>query len=373
MKDYRTFEQLLSSYPWNTLSEQIHATTSQDVENALSQNANRTFEDFLALISPAATKYLPTLQQLSFERTRRRFGNTMQMYVPLYLSNECQNICTYCGFSFNNKIPRLTLNDEQIKKEAEAIQKLGFQHVLVVTGEAQRTVGVDYLEHAIQILKPYFSQITLEVQPLKEDEYKRLSQAGMYGVLVYQETYHRERYKEHHPKGKKSNFAYRLETPERLGRAEIHKIGLGALIGLEDWRVDSAFTALHLLWLQKKFWKTRFSVSFPRLRPAEGLIDPKSVMSDDELLQLICAYRLLDENVELSLSTRESQEFREIAVLSGITSISAGSRTEPGGYAIHSEALKQFEIHDDRSPAEVASMLQSKGLEPVWKDWDAVW
>ena len=324
----------------------------------------------MALISPVAKDYLEEMAQLSSKLTKKRFGNTIQLYIPMYLSNECQNICTYCGFSFTNRIPRVTLTDEQILKEVEVIKSLGYDHVLLVTGEANTTVGVPYLENAIKLIKPHFSNISIEVQPLDQHEYERLLPGGLHSVLVYQETYHREDYKKHHPRGKKSNFDYRLDTPDRLGKAGIHKIGLGVLIGLEDWRVDSFFCALHLDYLERTYWKTKYSISFPRLRPFSGGLEPKVDMSDKELVQLVCAYRIFNEEVELSLSTRESEKFRNNVIKLGFTSISAGSKTDPGGYAATENELEQFEISDERSPNEIAQMIKSQGYEPVWKDWD---
>jgi len=289
------------------------------------------------------------------------------------LSNECQNICTYCGFSMTNTIPRRTLTDEEIIKEADFLKSKGYDHILLVTGEANKTVGVDYINHAIQLLQSKFANITIEVQPLDQIDYEKLISSGLYSVLVYQETYHEQEYKKHHPKGKKSNFDYRLDTPDRLGKAGIHKIGLGALFGLEDWRADSFFTALHLQYLQKTYWKTKYSISFPRLRPHSGGLEPKVEMTDTDLVQLICAYRLFDEDVELSISTRESEMFREHIVNLGITSISAASKTNPGGYVVDPQSLEQFEISDERSTEEVVTMLKSKGLEVVWKDWAYNW
>ncbi len=340
------------------------------MEVALNRNGKRTLEDFKALISPAAINYLEQMAQLSHRLTQKRFGKTLQMYVPLYLSNECQNICTYCGFSLDNKIPRRTLTDEEILKEVSVIKSLGYDHVLLVTGEANKTVGVSYLANAINLVRPFFSNISIEVQPLEQDEYEYLGSLGLHSVLVYQETYHRENYSAHHPKGKKSNFSFRLDTPERLGKAGVHKIGLGILIGLEDWRTDSFFCAMHLDYLEKKFWQTKYSISFPRLRPAEGVELPINFMNDKELTQLICAYRIFDEEVELSLSTRESPKFRDNIIKLGITSISAGSKTNPGGYADEKESLEQFEIHDGRSPKEISEMIRTQGYEAVWKDWD---
>ncbi len=368
-----SFIELFEKYSWDEQERFIDRCDASQVGYVLekSRRAERlSLDDFAVLLSPEASQYLEEMAQLSAASTRRRFGNTMQLYVPLYLSNECQNICTYCGFSFHNKIPRITLSDEQILREVKEIKRLGFDHVLLVTGEANKTVGLDYFLHALELIKPHFSSVSFEVQPLEEEEYFRLHKAGMQAVLVYQETYHKERYREHHPKGKKSHFDYRLETPDRLGKAGVHKIGLGVLLGLENWRTDSFFTALHLSYLRKRYWKSRYSISFPRLRPAEGVQKPKVEVGDRDLVQLICAYRLFDENLELSLSTRESPAFRDAVLGLGITSMSAGSKTEPGGYACKTEALEQFEISDERSPEQIASLLHQQGFDAVWKDWD---
>jgi 2-iminoacetate synthase len=368
-----SFENFFNRFDWNDEKESIYSKASLDVEKALNKNGKRTLEDFKALISPAASDYLEEMAQLSHAITKRRFGKTLQMYIPLYLSNECQNICTYCGFSFNNKIARRTLLDPEILREVEVVKALGYDHVLLVTGEANKTVGVSYLANAVKLIRPYFSNISIEVQPLEEEEYKKLISLGVHSVLVYQETYHREQYAAHHTKGKKSNFSYRMETPERLGKAGAHKIGLGVLIGLDDWRTDSFFNAMHLDYLERKFWQTKYSISFPRLRPAEGVQAPRFFMTDKELTQLICAYRIFDEEVELSLSTRESSRFRDNILNLGITSISAGSKTNPGGYASDLLSLEQFEIHDGRSPKEIAEMIRAKGYEPIWKDWDRMY
>ncbi|MEP2026386.1 MAG: 2-iminoacetate synthase ThiH [Reichenbachiella sp.] len=363
------FKDLFEQYSWEEVKASIFAKTALDVEAALA-NPDRTLEDFKALISPAAIPYLEQMAQKSHELTLQRFGNTMQLFAPMYLSNECQNICTYCGFSLDNKIKRKTLNDIEIAREVQAIKKLGFDHVLLVTGEANQTVGVGYLEHAIGKIRPHFANVSMEVQPLDQADYERLIPMGLHAVLVYQETYHEADYKKHHPKGKKSNFQYRLETPDRLGRAGIHKMGLGTLIGLEDWRVDSFFTALHLDYLERTYWQTKYSLSFPRLRPFSGGLEPKVAMNDKELVQLICAYRLFNQEVELSLSTRETNTFRNHVIKLGITTMSAGSKTNPGGYDVDPQSLEQFEISDERSPQEIKEMLQANSYEPVWKDWD---
>jgi len=227
--------------------------------------------------------------------------------------------------------------------------------------------------NAIRLLKPHFAHISIEVQPLTEEEYVQLQCAGVHSVLVYQETYHQEVYKEYHPKGKKSNFHFRLETPDRIGKAGIHKIGLGVLLGLEDWRVDSFFNALHIEYLQKRYWKSKFSVSFPRLRPAEGIIEPNFIMEDKDLLQLICAYRIWNEDLEISISTRENEKFRNNIISLGATTMSAASKTNPGGYAVAPESLEQFETNDERSMEEIKNIIKKSGYDPVMKDWDSVY
>lgn len=372
------FEEVLNRYEWAAVQQRIYSKTAADVERALSATS-RDLEDFSALISPAAAPYLEEMAQLSHRLTQKRFGKVIQLYIPLYLSNECQNICTYCGFSYDNKIRRRTLTAGELLTEAGAIREMGYEHVLLVSGEANHTVGVPYFVRALDIVREHFAHISMEVQPLDREDYSLLMEHGLNTVLVYQETYNRDDYRLHHLKGKKSNFGYRLEAPDRLGAAGIHKIGLGVLIGLEDWRTDSWFTALHLRYLERTYWRTRYSLSFPRLRPFEGEererpygVQPKVEMKDRELIQLICAYRLLDEEVELSLSTRESPVFRDHAVRLGITAMSAGSRTNPGGYVVDPESLGQFEIDDDRSPAVIAEMIRRQGYEAVWKDWDPV-
>ncbi|WP_299008876.1 2-iminoacetate synthase ThiH [uncultured Tenacibaculum sp.] len=365
----KSFKDIFNQYNWDETLQSIFNKTSVDVESALSKD-KLDLEDFKALISPAAKPFLEQMAQRSCMLTKKRFGNTIQMYAPMYLSNECQNICTYCGFSFTNKIPRRTLTDDEILKEVAFLKAKGYDHILLVTGEANKTVGVDYIRNAIQLIRSQFSNITIEVQPLDQDEYELLIESGLYAVLVYQETYHQQEYKKHHPKGKKSNFEYRLETPDRLGKAGVHKIGLGALFGLEDWRADSFFTALHLKYLQKTYWKTKYSISFPRLRPHSGGLEPKVEMTDADLVQLICAFRMLDEDVELSMSTRESEVFRNNIVNLGATSISAESKTNPGGYSVEPQSLEQFEISDERSTEEIVQMLKGQGLEVVWKDWE---
>ncbi|WP_409150608.1 MULTISPECIES: 2-iminoacetate synthase ThiH [Sphingobacterium] len=363
-------KETLNQYDWKEIKKLLENCRTSDVEASLNR-PKRSVIDFLNLISPAAEPFLEQMAQLSNQLTQQRFGKTIQLYAPLYLSNECQNICTYCGFSMDNKIKRRTLSNSEIILEAMALKDMGINHVLLVSGEANKTVEIQYFLNAISLLKPFFSNISIEVQPLSEEEYLMLHQAGVHSVLVYQETYHEEVYKVYHPKGKKSNFNFRLETPDRIGSAGIHKIGLGVLLGLEDWRIDSFFNAVHLDYLQQRYWKTKYSVSFPRLRPAEGIIEPNFVMEDRHLLQLICAYRIWNPDLEISISTRESENFRDHVIALGATTMSAASKTNPGGYAVDPQSLEQFEISDERSMEEIKNRIKAKGYDPVMKDWDS--
>ena len=367
-----SFATELKALDWDSVGASIAAKTERDVERALSRaEGGLTLEDFKALIAPSARPYLETMAQMSHQRTVARFGYTQQLYAPLYLSNVCSNICTYCGFSANNRIPRKILNESEIQQELSALKALGIQHVLFVTGESNLRVGVPYLKRALELAREQFSSLSMEVQPMDQAAYEALMGSGLSSVLVYQETYHREAYARYHPKGFKRNFDYRLETPERLGQAGMKKIGLGVLYGLEDWRTDSFMLAAHLQFMERRYWRSRYSISFPRIRPHEGDFQPVSVVDDRDLVQLICAFRLLSSELELSLSTREEARFRDHVHKLGITSMSAGSKTNPGGYAVDPQTLEQFEISDERSPVQVAAHLQSVGYEAVWKDWDA--
>ncbi|MEZ8064989.1 MULTISPECIES: 2-iminoacetate synthase ThiH [Vibrio] len=372
-----TFVDRFKQLNWDDIGMSIFSKTAADVERALSK-PKRDLEDFKALISPAAEPYLEQMAQQSLALTRKRFGNTMSLYIPLYLSNLCANACTYCGFSMENRIKRRTLTLDEIDAESAAIKKMKFDSVLLVTGEHETKVGMNYFRQVLPNIKKQFNYLAMEVQPLDQHDYAELKTLGLDAVMVYQETYQPRTYAEHHLRGNKMDFEYRLETPDRLAKAGIDKIGIGALIGLEDWRTDCFFVAAHLDYLERTYWQTRYSISFPRLRPCEGGdanggLQPKSVMSDKQLVQLICAYRLLNPEVELSLSTRESATFRDNVLPLGITSMSAASKTQPGGYASGEEELEQFEISDERSAADVESMIRRRGFDPVWKDWHSAY
>lgn len=367
----QTFTERWRELDWDDIRLRINSKTAADVERALSAR-KITRDDLMALLSPTASHYLEPLAQQAQKLTRQRFGNTVSFYVPLYLSNLCANDCTYCGFSMSNKLKRKTLDQQEIERECAAIRKLGFEHLLLVTGEHQTKVGMDYFRQHLPAIRRQFSSLQMEVQPLDEHEYAELKTLGLDGVMVYQETYHQAVYAQHHLRGNKQDFFWRLETPDRLGHAGIDKIGLGALIGLSDsWRTDCFMVAEHLLWLQQQYWQSRYSISFPRLRPCTGGVEPASVMTESQLVQVICAFRLLAPDVELSLSTRESPWFRDHMIPLAINNVSAFSKTQPGGYADNHPELEQFAPHDGRTPVEVAEALTRSGLQPVWKDWDS--
>ncbi len=368
-----TFVDIWKQHDFAGIGRAIELKTAADVRRALGRvGAGLDLEDLAALLSPAAAPFLEEMAQLSQRLTVERFGRTMQLYAPMYLTNICANVCTYCGFSAKNRIPRKALNDAEILAEADVLQRHGFDHVLLVTGESSR-YGAAYFRNALRLLRPRFSSLSMEVQPLEEAEDAALTIDGLSSVLVYQETYNAGVYAEHHLKGPKVDMSYRLETPDRLGRAGVKKIGLGALYGLSDWRAESWFVGLHLRYLEKRYWRTRYSISFPRLRPHAGSEIDITPFNERELVQAACAFRLFSPEVELALSTRESAAFRDHALHLGFTAMSAGSCTNPGGYAGKIESLKQFEIDDDRSPAEVAALLRSQGYDPVWKDWDSTY
>ena len=366
------FSEYLSQFDWDETTESIHAKTSADVEAAL-RRPRCTVDDFMALISPAAEPYLEQMAQLSRRYTEKRFGRTVSMFIPLYLTNSCTNSCVYCGFHVANKMARTILTPQEMMREYEAIKQLGpFENLLLVTGENPVKAGVPYLAKALDLAKPLFSNLKIEVMPLETEEYRELTHHGMNGVICFQETYHRENYKIYHPRGKKSDFEWRVNGFDRMGLAGVHSIGMGVLIGLEkEWRTDLTMMARHLRYLQKHYWRTKYSVNFPRMCPAEnGGFQPNCIMSDRELAQLTFAMRIFDHDVDISYSTRERANFRDHMATLGVTTMSAGSRTEPGGYACYPEALEQFEVSDPRTVEEVADALRRMGVEPVWKDWD---
>lgn len=373
----RGYADIIGRYDWNETVALVENATPADVERVLRKavrpGASLTPEDFAVLISEAASPRIEEMARLSRHFTSERFGKTISMYIPMYVGNACTNKCIYCGFNHDNDIPRTVLSLKEVEAECRAIRALApFENLLIVSGEFPSLCGVDYLEKVLKVCRPYFHNLTIEVQPMRSADYERLTHAGLNGVVCFQETYHRESYKKYHPHGMKSFFDWRLNGYDRMGEAGVHKIGMGALLGLEDWRGDVVMMARHLRYLQKKYWKSRFSVNFPRMRPSESGFQPKSIISDARLAQLTFAFRIFDHDCDISYSTREDRTFRDNMSTLGVTSMSAGSRTEPGGYTRGHEELEQFEICDDRTPYEVERAIVSRGYQPVYKDWDAV-
>lgn len=365
------FSEYLKNISWQETTERIYAKTDADVRRALNREYG-DIEDFMALISPAAEPYLEQMAVLSRRYTEERFGKTISLFIPLYLTNSCANGCVYCGFHASNPMPRTILTFEQMEDEYRAIKEAGpFESLLLVTGENPAKAGVPYLAEALDRAKKYFDDLKIEVMPLSTDEYKELTRHGLNGVVCFQETYHRERYNIYHPRGRKADFEWRVNGFDRMGEAGVHSIGLGVLIGLEDWRTDVTMLAHHLRYLQKRYWRTRYSVNFPRMRPAEnGGFQPNVIMSDKELAQLTFAMRIFDRQVDISYSTREVPAFRDNMATLGVTTMSAGSKTDPGGYYTYPQSLEQFHVSDERTPMEVFNRLRELGREPVWKDWD---
>lgn len=366
------FSEVLNTISWNDTTKRIYDKTSNDVIKALNKKRLEV-EDFMALISPAAEPYLEQMAQKSKHLTEQRFGKVISLFIPLYLTNSCINSCVYCGFHISNNMPRTILTPEQIEDEFKAIKRLGpFENILLVTGENPAKAGVSYLANAIDIAKRYFANIKIEVMPLDTDEYISLIKHGLNGVVCFQETYNRERYNIYHPRGMKANFEWRLNGFDRMGKAGVHSIGMGVLIGLEDWRTDVTMMAHHLRYLQHHYWRTRYSVNFPRMRPAENDgFQPNVLMNDKELAQLTFAMRIFDNDIDISFSTRETAFIRDNMACLGVTTMSAESKTEPGGYYTYPKSLEQFHVSDERSALDIEKRLHELGREPVWKDWDS--
>jgi 2-iminoacetate synthase len=361
--------------------------------DSLALKKSQLVHSFEHLIAPKSDRELETMAQASRSLTLQNFGRTMRLFAPLYLSNECINNCRYCGFSRDNPILRVTLDVDEVLAEARHLARQGFRQILLVAGEHPKFVSRDYLADCVRALSPDFSSISIEVGPMKTEDYVPIVEAGAEGLVVYQETYNRAVYAEMHTAGPKRDFDFRLDCAERGYAAGFRRLGIGALIGLSRWQDEAVALAAHLEHLFKRCWQAQITVSLPRLRPAAGGFHPLFSMTDRELAQLVCALRITFPQLGIVLSTRERAQLRDTLALIGITMMSAGSHTEPGGYTrqgrehLHHTvrgrivapeyqdgddqlAGGQFEISDERSAAEIAAVLRRGDLEPVWKDWD---
>ena len=369
-------------------------------------NAGKTtplLKKFNHLISPKSGTELESMAVRSRDLTRKHFGKTIRLYAPLYLSNECVNNCTYCGFSRDNPILRTTLTIPQVVTEARHLHSLGFRNILLVAGEHPKFVSEGYLQACIDAIKSFIPTVAIEVGPLEDDQYGELVGHGAEGLIVYQETYNRETYAQLHTAGPKKNFNWRLECPERAYAGGFRRIGIGALFGLADWKTEALALAAHLEYLYKHCWKASFNLSFPRMRPYAGNYqyqsNPDLILNDRQFVQLLCAFRICFPQVGLVVSTREPATLRDALLPLGVTHMSAGSQTDPGGYTgagtddlhmtikgkrieleeiqspsqsgkINQRATEQFTIDDTRTPADIASYIREQGYDPVWKDWD---
>jgi 2-iminoacetate synthase len=351
---------------------------------------------FSQLISEEKGGSLEELARQSQQTTRRNFGKTMRLFAPLYVSNECVNNCKYCGFSRDAAIFRTTLTVDQVVTEARHLHGLGFRNILLVAGEHPKFVSEGYLQDCLDALKPFIPTLALEVGPMEDDQYADIVHHGAEGLVVYQETYHRETYQQLHTAGPKKNFDWRLDCPERAYAGGFRRIGIGALFGLANWKFEALALCAHLEYLYRHCWKAQFTIAFPRMRPYAGNYeyepDPDLYLPDKAFVRLIAVFRLLFPQVGIVVSTREPAPLRDAIVTLGVTHMSAGAKTEPGGYTgaggddLHltvkgrrvelseksgcEKATEQFQIHDTRSPAEIAAMLRGQNLDPVWKDWD---
>jgi len=374
-----TFSEIYKTLDFEKEIATSETADDQAVQRILQRGRAVSLSDFAALLSPAGTKELERLCQLSQQATSRHFGKTMRMFAPLYLSNECVNICKYCGFSRHNDIPRITLSLDEVEREALILRKQGFRSLLLVAGEHPKYVSNGYIEECARRLSRHFPSIALELGPLESDRYRPLVQAGCEALLVYQETYDIETYRSLHTAGPKRRFHWRLDTAERAYAAGFRRLGIGALFGLHDWRQEALALAAHADHLQRRCWKAQLSVSMPRMRPAAGEFEQVAFLEDHHFVQLICALRLFLPRIGITLSTREPARLRDGLIPIGVTSMSAGSSTEPGGYSSFDESSftqtreqegEQFKIADERAPREVAAAISRLGYEPVWKDFD---
>jgi 2-iminoacetate synthase len=325
--------------------------------------------DYLALLSPRAASHLEPMARRANELTIRHFGRAVQLFTPLYLANYCTNQCVYCGFNTKNPLERRKLTLDEVEAEARAIAASGLKHILILTGEDRKKSPVSYMADCVRVLKRYFTSISIEVYPLTQEEYAELVAAGVDGVTMFQEVYDEPVYLELHPKGPKRDYRFRLEAPDRAARAGMRLVNIGALLGLHEWRQEAFLTGVHTDYLQRAYPEIEVAISTPRMRPHLGGFPPKVIVSDADLVQYILAFRLFMPRGGVTLSTRESAKLRDNLLPLGVTKMSAGVCTQVGGRATGQEDTGQFEISDERSVAEMAEMLYSKGYQPVYKDW----
>ncbi|KNY29979.1 thiazole biosynthesis protein ThiH [Pseudobacteroides cellulosolvens ATCC 35603 = DSM 2933] len=370
MVNNMSFYDVIKKYEQNAVLERIQSVSKEEVTRVLSKESF-SIDDYFVLISPAASGFLEEMARKAQKITLQHFGRAMVLYAPLYLANYCVNNCLYCGFNVHNELDRRKLTMEDLKIEAKAISQMGIRHILILTGESRKHSSVEYIKECVKVISEYFTSISIEVYPLDEEEYRLLVNNGVDGLTIYQEVYDEDVYKIMHPSGPKKDYHYRLDTPERGCRSGMRSVGIGALMGLGDWRTEAFYTALHAHYLTSKYPEVEISLSIPRMRPHTGSFEVPSPVDDRDFVQIMLAARLFLRHVGITVSTRERSCFRDNLVGLGVTRMSAGSVTEVGGYnEKHGDG--QFEISDDRSVEEIRQMLYSKGFQPVFKDWQYI-
>ncbi|MCX8065688.1 MAG: 2-iminoacetate synthase ThiH [Candidatus Hydrogenedentes bacterium] len=377
--EHFSFDKIINEWSKERILEIYSQTTEEDVLDALKKE-RINIRDLIALLSPTAQKHLEKIAQKAHQITRLHFGRTISIYAPLYLSNHCASDCIYCFFSSHSGLreKRVTLNYEQIQEECKTLSNKGIQTVLLLTGDAPKIVPIEYIAKAVEIAKNYFSSIGLEIYAMDEEQYALMTNKGVEGVTLYMETYDKDTYDKVHLSGKKKDYFYRLHALERAGKAGIRKLTCGVLLGLSDWRCDLVWLALHASYLQKICWKSTVALSFPRLKHTPPRFKPPYPVNLQEFVQIIVSMRLFLPYSPFNLSTREPAEVRDNLIPLGITSMSAGSSTRPGGYKVYKETqdsqdkpvLMQFEIDDTRSVEEVVEAIKNKNYDPVWVDFD---
>lgn len=362
------FYELIEKFKGFDFKSHFMTVTNDDVKRALAKEKLDCM-DLLTLLSPAALPQLKTMAKVSNHITIKNFGHVILLYTPIYVADYCQNECVYCSFNVKNEFARSMLNMSQLEEIARKISLTGLKHVLILTGESRTHTPVSYLEECAKLLRKFFTSISIEVYPMEEFEYVRLEKSGVDGVTIYQEVYDEAIYDDLHKSGPKKNYHFRLDAPERAAKAGLRTVSIGSLLGLNDFRIETFFTGLHALYLQKKYWDIEVGVSLPRFRPHLGEFSPKAMVSDRDFIQALMALRIFLPRCGISISTRESPTFRENILPLGVTRLSAGVSTNVGGFDMQGKTKPQFEISDTRSVSEIKKMLESKGYQPSFVDW----
>lgn len=346
--------------------------TDDDVLRVLNKR-NLNEEDLLVLLSEKAEDFLEEMAEKAHKLTDQYFGKAVYLYTPMYIANYCINRCAYCGYNHDNEISRKKLTMEQIEEEAKAVSDQGFRQILYLTGESPKDTPTSYVAKAAEVLRKYFPSVALEVYPMDEDEYRLMVSKGVDSLTVFQEVYDEKIYTDVHLGGPKKDFRYRLETPERALRAGIRSVNIGALLGLNDWRIEMFKEAMHGLYLKKTFPESDIGFSFSRIRPCVGGFNKIQEVTDKNLVQCIVAIRNMFPSSVLNISTREAEGFRDNLIPLGVNKISAGVSTAVGGHTLKQEQAgeSQFDTNDKRSVLQIKEMLKNMGYQPIFKDWES--